>query len=107
MLVGAIDPLEGWIAILIGVATASVGAYLGELRYRKLLYAATGLVAFGGAAMVVMSWAGGIGGHSGHSLWWGLFAIPYPVGWLLGIVGAVLALVELHRLAGLPKFGLQ
>ena len=44
--------------------------------------------------MIVLTILGGIGGHSGRSLWWGLFVLPYPLGWIIGIVGAVLALVE-------------
>ncbi|WP_166806285.1 hypothetical protein [Cryobacterium cheniae] len=33
--------------------------------------------------------AGGIGGTTGNSLWWGLLILPYPVGWFMAAAGAV------------------
>ena len=107
MLVGAVDPLEGCVVILLGVALAAGGAYLGQTRHRTLLYWAAGLVAFGVAAMLVLSSYGGIGGRSGHSMWWGVLLVPYPVGWVMGLVGTVFALIEFYRLHSLPKHGLQ
>lgn len=29
---------------------------------------------------------GGIRGNTGRSVWWALALMPYPVGWLLGLV---------------------
>ena len=55
---------------------------------------AEGAIAAGVGAMVVFTAWGGIGGHSGHSLWWGLFVLPYPLGWIIGLVGAILRLAE-------------
>ena len=97
MLVGAIDPLEGSFVILPGSGVVLLGALLGNSRYRLLLLLAFVLIAFGVAAMVVFTMWGGIGGNSGHSLWWGLFVLPYPAGWILGLIGAVLGLIELLR----------
>jgi hypothetical protein len=94
MLVGAIDPLEGSFVILPGSAVVAVGAFLGKSRYRMLLSWAFVLIAAGVGAMVVFTAMGGIGGHSGRSLWWGLFILPYPVGWIIGLVGAILTLKE-------------
>ena len=94
MLVGAIDPLEGSFVILPGSAVVAVGAFLGKSRYRMLLIWALVLIAAGVGAMVVFTAWGGIGGHSGHSLWWGLFVLPYPLGWIIGLVGAILRLIE-------------
>jgi hypothetical protein len=94
MLIGAIDPLEGSLVILPSVALIALGAWLGKSRHQVMLYWSAGLVSFGVAAMFVLSWMGGIGGNSGHSMWWGVFILPYPIGWLLGIVGAALALIE-------------
>lgn len=107
MLVGAIDPLEGCVVILAGVALATGGAYLAQTSHRILLYWGSGMVAFGVAGMMVLSYFGGIGGSHGHSWWWGLFLIPYPLGWLMGLAGTILALVEFYRLRSLPKHGLQ
>jgi hypothetical protein len=36
-----------------------------------------------------MSSFGGLGGRTGHSMWWALLLVPYPVGWLLGLFGGV------------------
>jgi len=94
MLVGAIDPLEGSFVILPGSAVVTAGAFLGKSRYRFLLSWAFILIAVGVGTMVVFTAMGGIGGHSGHSLWWGLFILPYPVGWIVGLVGAILRLIE-------------
>jgi hypothetical protein len=96
-LVGTIDPLEGSLFILVGIGLMAVGAYIGRSRYRVLLSWSLGLVAVGVAAMVVLSWLGGIGGNSGHSIWLAILIVPYPVGWLLGLVGAILALMESWR----------
>jgi hypothetical protein len=108
MLVGAIDPLEGSFVILPGCGVVLIGALLGRSRYRKLLFWAFVLIAVGVGAMVVLSALGGIGGHSGRSLWWGLFILPYPVGWIIGLVGAGLRLAESFKRAATrsePKSG--
>jgi uncharacterized membrane protein len=107
MLLGAVDPLEGCVVVLAGVALATGRVYLAQTRHRLLLYRALGMVAFGVAATIALSAWGGIGGSSGHSLWWRLLMVPYPLGWLVGLTGTVLALIEFYRLRSLPKHGLQ
>jgi hypothetical protein len=72
MLLGAIDPLEGSLIILIGSVLIAVGVGL-----------MWGVSAFGG-----------LGGTTGRSLWWGLVILPYPVGWIMGIIGLILRLIE-------------
>ncbi len=52
------------------------------------------LIAVGVAALFGLSAVGGIGGRSGHSMWWGLLILPYPLGWLMALAGAVMALVR-------------
>ena len=94
MLVGAIDPLEGSIVILPGSGIAALGAFLGKSRHRILLYWSFILIAVGVAAMVVLSVLGGIGGRSGRSMWWAFFMLPYPVGWIMGLAGIILRLIE-------------
>lgn len=92
MFIGAIDPLEGSVIILPGSALVALGALVGKVPRRKLLYWAFGLTAFGIATMFVMSAFGGVGGNSGHSRWWLLVFLPYPVGWIIEVIGAILSL---------------
>ncbi len=97
MVVGAIDPLEGSLMILPGVGLVALGAFLGRSRYRILLYWAFVLVAVGVGAMFALSAFGGIGGSTGRSMWWGLVIAPYPVGWIMGLVGGIRGLVEYFK----------
>jgi hypothetical protein len=97
MLVGAIDPLEGSLVILPASGLAALGAVLGKSRFRKSLVMAFILIAGGVAAMWVLSAFGGIGGDVGRSMGWAIVMSPYPVGWLLGIVGGILALIEAFK----------
>ena len=97
MLIGAIDPLEGSLVILPGSDMVALGAFLAGSRYRMLLFRACILMAFGVAALFVISAFGGMGGRSGHSMWWGLFILPYPVGWLMGLVGGILRPIECFK----------
>jgi hypothetical protein len=103
MLVGAIDPLEGSSVILPGSGVVLLGALLDKSRYRILLTWAFVLIAAGVGAMVVLTAIGGIGGHSGRSLWWGLFILPYPIGWITGLIGAILRLIEPFRRPALRR----
>jgi len=93
-LVGTVDPLEGSFVILPSVGLMLIGAFLGKSRYTKLLTCSFLLVIFGVGAMVVFSWWGGLGGRSGHSMWWALFIAPYAIGWLSAQIGGVLTLVD-------------
>ena len=92
MVIGLIDPLEGSLVILPGTGLAALGARLGRTPHRALLYWGFALVTVGVAAVWGMSAMGGIGGSTGRSMWWALILLPYPVGWVLGLVGAVRAL---------------
>ena len=100
MLVGAIDPLEGSPGIVAGIAVAGCGAWLGERRGLRLLVWGLVLAAAGVAIMFGLSAIGGFGGQTGRSIWWGVLLLPYPIGWLLGLVGAGLALRRPSRQAG-------
>jgi hypothetical protein len=97
MLVSALDLLEGCFFVLPSVAVATAGAWLGRSRHRTLLSWASALVAIGVAAMVVLTKLGGLGGDSGNSIWWAITILPYPIGWLLGLAGATLTIIESCR----------
>ena len=94
LLVGTLDPLEGWPAILTGSGVVALGAYLSRSEHRGLLACAFALVLVGAAGMIALSAMGGVGGESGRPLWWGLLLVPYAAGWILGLLGAVLWLEE-------------
>lgn len=97
MLIGAVDPLEGSIIILVGTALVAIGAWLGKSRYLRLLCWASALVTVGVGALWSLSGLGGIGAGSGRSNWWGLVLVPYAVGWITGLVGAIQRLRETTR----------
>ena len=102
MLLGTVDPLEGSVLILPGSGLIALGTFIGKsqrgiIRYWLWVF---GLIAVGVAAMFVLSAFGGIGGKSGHSMWWGVLMLPYPVGWLMALAGAVLALIRFINARG-------
>ena len=78
--------------ILLGSGLAALGALLGKNPQRGLLGVAFVLLAVGVGALFGLSAVGGVGGRSGHSMWWLLAVVPYPVGWIMGL-GGVFALV--------------
>lgn len=89
MLLGALDPMEGSVLILLGSGLFMLGILIGRgeprlIAYRVWVFA---LIAVGVGAMWALSAMGGIGGSSGHSMWWGLLILPYLLGWSMGIWG--------------------
>ena len=101
MLAGALDPLEGSVVILAGSVVAAIAAWAGRARRRLLQIGAMLSIGVGVALLFGMSALGGVGGRSGHSIWWLLLLVPYPIGWVLGLVGAV------QNLRGLPRRTVQ
>jgi hypothetical protein len=99
MLVGALDPLEGSLVILPGSGVVTLGTFLSDSGRGLLIYWIWIfiLIAAGVGAMFVLSAFGGIGGRSGHSMWWGLLIVPYPVGWIMGIVSLLFRLIRTVR----------
>jgi hypothetical protein len=96
MLVGTLDPLEGSLLILPGSGMVALGMFLGRKDHRTILYWTWAfiLIALGVGAMFALSAVGGIGGKSGRSMWWGVLMLPYPVGWLMALAGAVMWLLR-------------
>ncbi len=89
MLVGALDPMEGSVVILAGSLIVALGTFFSQserplLAYRVLVFI---MIAIGVGAMWGLSMIGGIGGKSGHSMWWGVLILPYLIGWSMGIWG--------------------
>ena len=89
MLAGAIDPMEGSVVILPGSLIVALGTFFNQserhlFAYRMWVFI---LIAIGVGALWGLSAAGGIGGKSGHSMWWGVLILPYLIGWSMGIWG--------------------
>ena len=89
LLAGGLDPMEGSVLILIGSGLVALGTFFSRgdrrlIRYRALVFL---LIAIGVVALWGLSAVGGIGGKSGHSMWWGLLLLPYLIGWPMAIVG--------------------
>jgi len=99
MLLGTVDPMEGSLLILPGSGLVALGLFLAGKERGLIWYWVSVflLIAAGVAALFVLSAFGGIGGRSGHSMWWGLFILPYPIGWVMALGGALLALVQLIK----------
>jgi hypothetical protein len=97
MVIGMIDPLEGSGLILAGAIIAAAGAWIGGSAHRRLLLLAAGFILVGVVLLFGISAMGGLGGDTGRSLWWALVLLPYPAGWVLGIVGSVKRLRELKK----------
>ncbi len=88
MLAGVLDPLEGSVVTLTGSALAAAGAFFGRSRRYRLQVTAFVLTAIGVAALFGLSALGGVGGNTGRSIWWLAICVSYPVGWMVGLVGA-------------------
>jgi purine-cytosine permease-like protein len=99
MLAGALDPLEGSVVILAGSALVALGTYLGGTGRSLLFYWiwVLLLIAVGVGAMFGLSAIGGFGGSSGRSMLWGVPILPYPVGWIMGIVSLSIRLIKSFR----------
>lgn len=92
MLIGAVDPLEGSVVILAGLGVVALGARQGGSRNRLLIYWSLALMVLGVGALYGLSAIRGTGGGgSGRSHWWTLVLVPYPVAWLMGLVGGIRA----------------
>ncbi len=85
LIIGAIDPLEGSIAIVFGSALVAFSRYLERSDYYKLFIISFIAIAIGVSFMFYFSSLGGFGGNSNLSSWWGLLILPYPLGWLFVI----------------------
>ena len=94
MVIGAIDPLEGSVLIWLGNALAALGAWLVKNRYQTWLICAWLLVTLGVGLLFGFSALGGFGGTTGRPLWWALVLLPYPIGWIMGLLGAARSLWE-------------
>jgi len=94
MILGAIDPLEGSVVIVFGSLLSAIGAWMAGSRHFKLLILSFCLIVIGVAILFGLSSVGGIGGDTGRPMWLMIVFLPYPVGWIMGLVGAIKKLSE-------------
>jgi hypothetical protein len=89
ILVGAVDPLEGSVLIVLGSGLVALGAFLTQDKRSPVAYRTVAfiLIAAGVAAMWGMSTVGGFGGATGRSMWWGVLLLPYVAGWVMTVWG--------------------
>jgi hypothetical protein len=83
---GTLDPLEGSVVIILGSFLIALSAYFKKDRHWKIFLSLFLLIAVGVFALFYLSSLGGFGGTSDLSWWWGLFILPYPLGWLATLV---------------------
>jgi hypothetical protein len=98
MLVGALDPMEGSLVILPGSGLVTLGTFLNNTERGLLIHwlCIFGMIAFGvGAFWALGAW--GFGGTNKHSMWWGVLVLPYPIGWVMGLVSLLFRLVRSVR----------
>ena len=102
MLFGAIDPLEGSLIILPGSGLVTLGIFLSRIERRLVIYWVWVfiLITIGVGELWELSAFGGIGGKSGHSMWWGVVILPYPVGWFMAIGSLISILRQRFRRHG-------
>src|SRR5215471_3549227 len=99
MVLGTLDPMEGSVLILLGSGLVALGVYLGGEERKTAIYwtSVFVLIGLGVGALFALSAIGGIGGRSGHSMWWGVLILPYPLGWLMALAGGVVGLVSFSK----------
>jgi hypothetical protein len=91
-LVAVLDPLEGFPIVLIGGVLAVMAALQDQSPWLRIAVIGLVVACLGCAAMVALSSAGGVGGPTGHSRWWLLAIVPYPVGVVLFVAADVMVL---------------
>ena len=86
LLLGAIDPMEGSILIMIGSLLLALSLYLKQDAQWKFFTITFILIALGVGFLFFFSSLGGFGGASTLSWWWALLILPYPLGWLMEVI---------------------
>ena len=98
LIIGAIDPLEGSVVIIVGSALLALSAYAASERHTKIFTASLLMIVIGVAFLFYFSSLGGFGGTSTLSWWWGLLILPFPIGWLTIIIVLIRRAIENKKL---------
>ena len=86
LIAGALDPLEGSVAIVAGNIALAFSTFLSKDRHFKIFLSTAIMIIAGVSFLFYFSSLGGFGGTSTLSWWWGLLILPYPIGWLINII---------------------
>ena len=103
IIIGALDPLEGSILIMIGSALLALSAYITSDKHSKIFTVSLVIILIGVAFMFYFSSLGGFGGTSTLSWWWGLLILPFPIGWLTIIIVLIKRAIENKKLKSISK----
>ena len=103
LIIGAIDPLEGSVVIIVGSALLALSAYATSDRHTKIFTASLLMIVIGVAFLFYFSSLGGFGGTSTLSWWWGLLILPFPIGWLIIIIVLIRRAIKNKRLKSISK----
>lgn len=103
LIIGAIDPLEGSVVIIVGSALLALSAYAKSDRHTKIFTASLLMIVIGVAFLFYFSSLGGFGGTSTLSWWWGLLILPFPIGWLIIIIVLIRRAIKNKRLKSISK----
>ncbi len=103
LIIGAIDPLEGSVVIIVGSALLALSAYAKSDRHTKIFSASLLMIVIGLAFLFYFSSLGGFGGTSTLSWWWGLLILPFPIGWLIIIIVLIRRAIKNKRLKSISK----
>ena len=94
LIIGAIDPLEGSVLIIVGSALLALSAYLNNDRHSKIFTTSLIMIVIGVFFMFYFSSIGGFGGTSTLSWWRGLLILPFPIGWITIIAVLIRRAIE-------------
>lgn len=94
LVLGTLDPLDAAPLIVVAIAALALATWLRRSPERRFFLWSLPLTAVGVAIMFAISAAGGFGGDSGRSNWWGALLLPYAAGWLLSVVGCTREVVR-------------
>ena len=86
LIIGAIDPLEGSVLILVGSALITFSTHKTQDRHWKIFATTFLMIVIGVFFLFYFSSLGGFGEHSALSWWCGTLVLPYPIGWLTSII---------------------
>lgn len=85
LLLGALDPMEGSVLIAAGSILLALHVHLSNDSRKRLFITASAMIIAGVFFLFFFSSLGGFG--KGHlSWWWGLFVLPYPMGWMITVI---------------------